>query len=260
MADESLFPTYLTAGGDPRAIYQAGGTRPIAAPAAPVQPQPFKLNYLPPPAPYIPPLPTITTQTHAGKPVPATTPLGSPPADNGLPKGVPANAIPVIRGGENGAVLSYDIPGTGQRLYPTLRGGASEYTPEQRFDLARYTEPAQIRAGAEVQSAGIQAGGGIRQAQIASDTNRFNTIATLSNIPHPYGAEVNPVSPFAPALPTYGLPQINPATGLNTGSTLIGAAAQRAAEVAPQVGKNYNAPDGVYGNITVKNKKIIKID
>lgn len=252
--DESLFPSYLNNG-------QIRSTNAVAPAANQVPaPKPFNLTFAPPPPVYVPPLPTINTRTQAGEPTPRATPLGAPPSDNGLPKGVPANAIPVIRGLD----LSYDIPGTGQRLYPTLNGGVSEYNPEQRFQLAQYTEPAQIRAGAEVQAAGIRGGAEVaaatRAQQIAQQGATTRELIQAQTKSVPIGTSIDTSAGYAVPVTNYGLPTLNP-NNPTSGVTVtpFGPTADRQA-VKPKVGGSYNAPDGKYGNITVKNGKVISVD
>lgn len=220
--DESLFPTYLNNG-------QIRSTNAVAPAANQVpEPKPFNLTFAPPPSVYIPPLPVANVRTQSGQPTPRATPLGTPPSDNGLPKGVPANAIPVIRGMD----LSYDIPGTGQRLYPTLQGGVSEYNPEQRFQLAQYTEPAQIRAGAEVQSAGIRSAADVKAAlgaqQIAQQGANTRELIQAQTRSVPIGTSIDTSAGYAVPVTNYGLPTLdpnNPTAGVKI--TPFGPSAQR---------------------------------
>jgi hypothetical protein len=158
--------------------------------------------------------------------------------------------------------LSYDIPGTGQRLYPTINGGVSQFNPEQQFELARYVEPERIRAGAEVQSAGIRSGGEVAAAlgaaRIGQEGAFKRQLLETTATPRPFGTEAyhDPNTNLTVPLPTYGVPQIDTNTGVVKGFTPIGAAAQRA-NPNVKVGDTYNAPDGKYGQYTVKNKKIV---
>lgn len=200
-----------------------------ARPAAQPEPQPFNLQFAPPPA--LPSLPQLNVNVAGGRTATGQSRVAapaSPPAlANGDLKGIPANAIPVLRGTE----LSYDIPGTGQRLYPTLGGGVSEYSPSERLDLARYTEPANIHAQAGIREAGIRAGAELSSARIAQQGAQFRTLAELGATPRPFGAEVvpDPTTGLGISVPTYGVPKINTASGAVEGFTPIGAAAQRAA-------------------------------
>lgn len=228
--DESLLPNYLTKYGEPRATYQPGGAKPMQVP----EPQPFNLQFAPPPAVRVPPLNLGAVSTNAvAARSPAQPKLPSLGVDgNPLPKGVPANAIPVIRGME----LSYDIPGTGQRLYPTLNGGVSEYSPEQRLELARYTEPANINAQAGIREAGIRAGAELGAARLAQQGAQFRALAELGATPRPFGATVvpDPTTGLGISVPTYGVPKINSATGAVEGFSSVGPEAQRTA--APREG------------------------
>lgn len=231
MAD--IYPSYIAAKGMPydpltgrpeNTLYPSANA--VAPRPAQPEPKPFNLQFAPPPS--VPNLPPLDISV-AGQRAPAALQPRAPAAlaaANGNPKGIPANAIPVIRGSE----LSYDIPGTGQRFYPTVDGRVSEFSPSERLELARYTEPAQIGADASVRGASIRAGADVQQARIGAESNRFNTLTTLGATPRPFGSEQNPESPFAPALPTYGVPRINPVSGAVEGFTPIGAAAQRATQ------------------------------
>lgn len=226
MAD--LKPSYLQAKGGPYDYFPSTDATQRIQPGVP-QPQPFNLQVqAPPPVPSLPPL-NISV---AGQRAPASQQRTTSPAapTNALPKGVPANAIPVIRGLE----LSYDIPGTGQRLYPTLGGGVSEFSPSERLELARYTEPAQIGADAAVRGAGIRAGADVTGARIAAESAKFRTLAELSGGTAASGQEVVP-NPAGPAFPssvvtTFSQREIDPSTGMVTGFKPIGPAAQRAAQ------------------------------
>lgn len=204
------------------------------------QPQPFNLQLAPPPAPpQLPPLSiNVAGAQRTGSPAARAAAPTAPVDEFTPPKGIPANAIPVLRNGE----LSYDIPGTGQRLYPTLGGGASEYSPAERLDLARYIEPARIGAEASVRGAGIRAGADVQSARLAQEGAKFRTLAELGATPRPFGSELvqDPATGLGVALPTYGVPKIN----ANTGSvefSPIGAAAARQ-QSAPREGAT-----GTYG-------------
>lgn len=241
MAD--IYPSYIAAKGMPydpltgrpeNTLYPSANAV-APRPAAQAEPKPFNLQFAPPPAP--PSLPPLNVnvagqraaagQPRATAPAPVRAAPAAPDLGFGTPKGIPTNAIPVIRGLE----LSYDVPGTGQRLYPTLNGGASEFSPSERLELARYTEPAQIGADASVRGAGIRAGADVAGARLAAESNRFNTLATLGATPRPFGSEVvpDPTTGLGISVPTYGVPKINRGTGAVEGFTPIGAAAQRAA-------------------------------
>jgi hypothetical protein len=160
--------------------------------------------------------------------------------------------------------LSYDIPGTGQRLYPTINGGVSQYNPDQRFELARYTEPAQIHAGAEVQSAGIRSAGEVAAttgaARIAQAGALQRDILQANTTTRQSGQDSFIDSLGVPhTVTTYVAPQIdaqNP-TGLPTFAP-VGPSAQRASQ-KPQPGMFYDAPDGNYNGFSVKNKRITSV-
>lgn len=249
MAD--IYPSYLAAKAGPYDYFprtDATQRIPTGVPA----PQPFNLQMQPPPPlPSLPPLNISAAGGRTQSAAPRAAAPVSPAAASDLPRGIPSNAIPVIRGGEFGATLSYDIPGTGQRLYPTLGGGVSEYSPVERLELARYTEPAQIGADAAVRGAGIRAGADVQQSRIAAEANRFNTLATLGATPRPFGSELvpDPVTGLGVAVPTYGVPRINQGTGAVEGFAPIGPGAARQ-QSAPREGATgtYQGQKVIYKN------------